>query len=533
MKEVKTMFPSPAVRGAKICDTINLTSNNTPSTTTRTSTAMSDPLSTLPPELILQIIDLLPLSAAAQLTRVSRAWHSFIDTAHQDRIYSSPSKVSRPETLPNIHDFSFLDTQNTFTKPYHGVSSWKDLAKRQTLLRRNLDAPNPVTRESIFQVGALSRVWRFKPDFRRRFFLSTSELQGGVDVTDMSDGRRLWRNDGVREYAHLEYDPETGTAAWDAFGDVVEVWRVVEDNESGQQRGVFRQLAVLRHDVQIRGFELSNGNLCVVSSQGRAFVYDIVPEVKLKTTIHTAEGAIGHLHQDRDVVIISMGNAGYHVHNKTTGAHLGVIDPERCTNRTHIKSSRPPEPSESSSITEMGPTTPPFPPSRARRDRLIPLRLERGPSPVYHTGLVDGDDWGACLLDGSCMAGISRHGSLFITSDWRKALAGQYDETSILIECETDPTIFDLGGWLTLRHGKVAMEVDDCIYLVRTQPKVWGDDDDDDDVEMEKSASVWAMYSTSVPRFNQPVSFMGIYEDCFMHTYWVSIAAFPALGQRC
>lgn len=487
---------------------------------------MSDPLSILPPELILQVIDLLPLSATARLTRVSRAWHSFIDTTHQNRIYSSSSKVSRPSTLANIHDFSFLDAPGTtFTHPYGHVTGWKDLARRQTLLHRNIVASCPETRESVFQVGALSKVWRFKPDFRRRFFLSTSELQGGVDVTDMSDGRRLWRDESVREYAHLEYDAETGTAAWDAFGDVVEVWRLVDpenQNENGgQHRGVFRQIAVLRHDVQIRGFELSHGNLCVVSSQGRAFVYDIVPEIKLKTTIDTAPGAIGHLHQDHDVVIISMGHGSYHVHNKTSGALLGIIDPNRCTNISHIKHDRPPEPPESTSISAMGPTIPAFPPTRPRTDRLIPLRLERGPRPSYlgSTGLVDeGDDWGACLLDGRWMAGISRHGRLFLCSNWRKVLEGKYDETSLLIECETDPTLFDLGGWLALRHGRVAMEVDDCIYLIRTGARV-----DEGENEERSEASVWAMYSTTVPRFNQPVSFMGIYEDCFMHTYLVSM----------
>lgn len=481
---------------------------------------MSDPLNTLPPELVLQIVDLLPPSDTARITRASRAWHSFIDVAHQDRIYSSPSKVARPDTIGNLQDFSFIEAEKTFTNPYHGVSHWKDLCKRQTLLRRNIDSAAPVTRESVFQITHLSRVWRFKPDFRRRLFLSTSEIIGGVDVTDMDSGQELWRNEDVREFAHLEYDVETGTAVWDAFGDVVEVWRVSADE---RQRGVFKQIAVLDHDCQIRGFELSHGNLCVVSSEGQAFVYDIHPQVTLRKSFAITNGAVGHLHQDRDVVVISMGGKGFHIYSKETGASLGVLDPRRCTNITHVKHKRPVEHDQPASVANMGPTVPPFPPSRSQPDRLIPLALEPGAHPTRHHGLDD-DEWGSGLLDGPVMVGLSRAGRVFICSDWRRALAGDYDETSSLIECETDPMVFDLGGWLTVRHGKAAVEVDDCIYLISTSPRLGGGEQD-----MGKP-SIWAMYSTSIARFNQPVSFMGIYEDCFMQTYLVSMhIIFPAI----
>ena len=48
-----------------------------------------------------------------------------------------------------------------------------------------------MVRESVVQVG-YDPVWRFKPDFKRRFIVSTSQ-SGGVCVIDMDDGHMLWR----------------------------------------------------------------------------------------------------------------------------------------------------------------------------------------------------------------------------------------------------------------------------------------------------------------------------------------------------
>ena len=75
---------------------------------------------------------------------------------------------------------------------------------------------------------------------------------GGVDVTDMDTGRRLWGDGGARSHGQLEYDMETGTAAWDTFEDIVEVWRV--DDEVEGKRGVFKRIGRLSHDFRARGF---------------------------------------------------------------------------------------------------------------------------------------------------------------------------------------------------------------------------------------------------------------------------------------
>lgn len=182
------------------------------------SREVSDPLRLLPAEIILHILEFAPPPSLASLTRVSKAWHQFIDEDHQDAIYSSPRKTEHPD---GAKDFSFLATGSNFSKYFEGVSSWKDLCKRQTLLARNWTAEKPETRESIVQVGR-SRVWRFKPDFKRRFFLSTSH-DGGFHVTDMDTGRIIWQlpSTEVRPFAHLEY--QDGTAVWDRYGNALEV----------------------------------------------------------------------------------------------------------------------------------------------------------------------------------------------------------------------------------------------------------------------------------------------------------------------
>ncbi|MBE3045470.1 hypothetical protein IMZ48_23570, partial [Candidatus Bathyarchaeota archaeon] len=52
-----------------------------------------DPLTVLPPEVVLRVLESATLSALASLTAASKAWHAFIDVIHQDAIYSSTSKT--------------------------------------------------------------------------------------------------------------------------------------------------------------------------------------------------------------------------------------------------------------------------------------------------------------------------------------------------------------------------------------------------------------------------------------------------------
>ena len=112
-----------------------------------------DPLDILPPEIVLRILDFAPVSAVAALTRTSKAWHAFVDWTHQDHIYADPDKTERgPSTSRGDPSLHHRDVK-TFTRYYDGVRSWKDLCRRQALLRRNWAASAPVTTESIYNIN--------------------------------------------------------------------------------------------------------------------------------------------------------------------------------------------------------------------------------------------------------------------------------------------------------------------------------------------------------------------------------------------
>lgn len=304
--------------GIRIC----CEATSTAGAETRGTDMTTDPVVLLPAELVLRVLAFAPASAVAALTRTSKAWHDFIDGVNQDAIYAEPSKNPRPE---HCRDVSYLEEHGrSFAKYWHDVASWKELCKRRVLLERSWSEPEkPVTRESVIQVGS-SAVWRFRPDFRRRTIMSTSQ-EGGVNVTCMDSGQLLWRLDAdeVRPYAHLEY--EDGTAVWDRWGNALEVWRT----DDSLPRGHYRRIAILPHDYETRGFQLSHKNLCVVSPQGQGYVYDMTQDPpSLTSQIPFESGAVGHLDQSADAVIYSVGEKGYHAYEKANVRFVARDIPE-------------------------------------------------------------------------------------------------------------------------------------------------------------------------------------------------------------
>lgn len=483
-----------------------------------------DPLAILPPEVVLRVLHFTPTSALASLTAVSRAWHEFIDVTHQEVIYGSESRTSQP--LGGAHDLEFLGDVASFSKYFENIKSWKGLCRRQTLLARNWAAPRPVVRESVLQIGN-NPIWRFRADFKRRFFVSTSH-SGGLNVTDMDTGRILWRlpstldrdEDAVRPYAHLEY--QDGTAVFDREGDAIEVWQT---GLEGSTRGEFRRIAILNHDCHTRGFQLSHSTLCVVSNEGQGFVYDMTQRPpRLTTRLSIAGGAVGHLDQDADVVIYSLGTQGYHVYEKASGACLGVLHPSHCTDKYHIIS--PPTTSTSASaglagaFARHGPMNGFSPPGPPRKDCLVPIKLDRGPLPPPHDPehVRHGEDeWGAGMLHGNLFVGFSRAGRVFVCSNWRMAIGDQMSlvKHSSLIECESDGASFDLGGWLSVRHHHLMFEIQDRVHVV-------GLDDNDriQDVDCPARAS-YSLLTSSAPQLTVPVSFMAMCDDAIMTTFTV------------
>ena len=379
-----------------------------------------DPLNLLPPEIILRIIDACPISALAALIRLTKSWHSFIDETHLEAIYSSPSKTFCPSSR---RDLSVVSEFQSFDKYFEGATSWKDICKRQTLLSRSWDCKAPLTRESVVQVGN-DAVWRFGVDWTRRLVISTSQ-RGGLNVTDLDTADLLWRlsNDDVRPFAHLEY--ENGIAVFDRAGNGLEVWTIGDDEPP---RGTFRQTAILPHSCTIRGFQLASKTLCVVSTQGQGFAYDMSANPpRLKTDMQIERDAAGHLYQDSEIVMYCMGQRGYHIHDKQSGALLGVPDPRKCQTFYHII--HPDEPRYpfgfpvSSSQSSLSMDT--FPPTNPKIEELSPIELRDGrlEDGVAEDRIeLDDDEWGAGILSESTMVGISRGGRMFVLVDWRLAL---------------------------------------------------------------------------------------------------------------
>ncbi|KAJ5696198.1 hypothetical protein N7455_000909 [Penicillium solitum] len=477
-----------------------------------------DPLTVLPPEIVLQILHFTPVSGLASLTATSKAWHQFIDVTHQEAIYTSEAKTAQPPG--GSRDFSFLSDAHSFAKVFEGTESWKDLCKRQTLLARNWAKTDPVSQESVLQIGN-DAVWRFRADFKRRFFVSTSHA-GGLNVTDMDTGRILWRlpsaedtdGDGVRQHAHLEY--QDGMAVFDSDGDSLEVWQT---DQEGAKRGEFRRIAILNHDCQTRGFQLSHWTLCVVSNEGQGFVYDMTQRPPTLTThLKIEEGGIGHLDQSEDIVIYSMGEKGYFAYSKESGAFLGTLKPSKLTEKYHIL---PPQADAALSGAAPGPIPQPLLPGTFRKGRLAPIEVAKGPlSPPDDPNHVwyGEDEWGAGMLHGDLFVGFSRAGRVFICPDFRKAL---HDEASLaanssILECESDGTGFDLGGWLSIRNHRVMFEIQDRIYIVAL------DDNDRVQNSVNPTRASYSLLTSYAPQVAVPISYMALADDAIMTTYTTS-----------
>ncbi|KAI1080573.1 hypothetical protein F5B20DRAFT_539783 [Whalleya microplaca] len=479
-----------------------------------------DPLTRLPPEVVLRILNFASLNSIANLTCSSQSWHEFIDSSHREVIYAALAPGAK-----NLHEPEHsLDKLNLFSHLGKGIKSWKDVCRARLLLERSWKDEMPSPRENIIQAGR-HPVWRFRPDFKRRFILSTSHV-GGVSVTDMDTGNKLWSldKDTVRPFAHLEY--QNGTAVWDRVGNALEVWRT---DLPGLERGQFQRIAVLNHSVETRGFQLSYDSLCVVSTQGEGFVYDVPGHLEkpiLRTHMEIEQDAIGHLDQDETAVMYSIGTKGYHVHDKQSGQLLGHIHPHLVKPSEIYYIHHPPATVADTELDYLhhylnSPRPVPLPLDRQRK-RLMRLQTRQGRftrfppvSPTTEAVALDEDDWGAGMVNGKTMVGISNGGRLVICSDWRRALRSEEDFTSVtsVVECDPSGDNVDLGGWLhihdTIAGKLVIFEVKDDIYIVSL----------DAEGRLDTVKPVFATNTSSTPQLAVPVSFMGIYDDCIMSTF--------------
>lgn len=305
-------------------------------------------------------------------------------------------------------------------------------------------------------------------DWKRRFIVSTS-MSGGLNVVDLDTGNLLWRlsGDQVKPFAHLEY--ENGMAVFDSDENRLEVWTTDHPN---QLRAVFQRTAIIPHDCTIRGFQLSDRTLCVVSNQGRGFVYDMsFHSPQLRTHFEIGEDAVGHLYQDSEVVMYCMGERGYHFYDKTSGALLGVLEPAQVQRFYHI-----PPPEERQNDAE---------PS----ERLLPIEIHDGTfensslvSPELNRSRIklENDEWGAGILSGSQMIGISHGGRMFVCLDWKSAIQHRdsIGSGSYIIECGGQDPDYNVhvGGWLSVRDSRALFEIRGRIYVISFDVRSYPDE---------------------------------------------------------
>jgi hypothetical protein len=133
------------------------------------------------------------------------------------------------------------------------------------------------------------------------------------------------------------------------------------------------------------------------------------------------------------------------------------------------------------------------------------------------------------MIDGDLFAGVSRAGRLFICKDWRKALtsASDHEQVTYNLECESDGSTFDLGGWLAIRDHKVMFEIQDRAYIIGLN-----DDNTLSTHEENPQRPSWMYATSSAAQLAVPVSFMGIYDDCVMSTYTVSSLFQPPIIRK-
>lgn len=153
-------------------------------------------LQRLPPELVLEILQYLPLPSLYAVVLSSKHLHSLI-TSHEQIVYHNASLV---------HSF-----------PSKGIADWKVHCQNEVYLTRSWLGKEKarIIRHPLNE----TTVHRIKVDDEKGLVMTTS-MFGGLIVCK---GESVWREENVRAYAHLEYS--NGYIVFDRFGSAKEVWK--------------------------------------------------------------------------------------------------------------------------------------------------------------------------------------------------------------------------------------------------------------------------------------------------------------------
>ncbi|KAJ7103036.1 hypothetical protein B0H15DRAFT_810694 [Mycena belliarum] len=202
----------------------------------------------LPTELVICILNHIPLSTLNQLPALSQQWSNFFEE-NQSILYRNAAVLHGfvPSTAIVYSDLEAIQSGSATMRnrtalsrrSLIGVSDWKSFCRRQISLRDAWrgEASSYVTmyRSSLTR---RSNVHRIKVDEQRGFAIVTSSA-GGIRAVDLATDQRLWslsRND-VHPYAHCEYD--SGYLIFDRTDGDKEVWRVADDVETTKDLPTF------------------------------------------------------------------------------------------------------------------------------------------------------------------------------------------------------------------------------------------------------------------------------------------------------
>ncbi|KAJ7665188.1 hypothetical protein DFH06DRAFT_308677 [Mycena polygramma] len=246
----------------------------------------------LPTELVIEIVQYLPVSTISSLSCTSREWHKFCQV-NESILYHNAAVLHGfiPSTSIIYSDLGTVLSARSLT----GVTDWKSFCYTQICFQKSWrgEAPAFVTEHRC----AGTDVHRIKVDEQRGFIIVTTS-KGGLLVVDLHDDEVLWSlpESYVHPYAHCEYG--AGYLIFDRGGPAgeKEVWRLVDDLETLQDcptfafpdekqqnisaaadypaRGHFRPWAVLKPPALTRAFRFVYPTL-IAATLVSLFLWDI------------------------------------------------------------------------------------------------------------------------------------------------------------------------------------------------------------------------------------------------------------------
>ncbi|KZT05451.1 uncharacterized protein LAESUDRAFT_743961 [Laetiporus sulphureus 93-53] len=256
----------------------------------------------LPVELLLNIVQYLPLQAIYQLRLVSKFWSSLI-AENESTVYRRAAVMhnyaSSTDSTPS--DVSISNTDY----PFDRAGDWKSYCRQCLALDRNWAGLGTVATK--LYCNSNSDVHRIKID-EARGLLITSHRKGGIMITDLQTDELLWGLSVTyaRAFAHIEYD--NGFLIFDRFPEGKEVWRLTSDCQTSEavctasppeesqqiafeeaerrfsrsRRGHFKPWALLRSHTPTTAFRFVYPTLSLIGIHS-VYIWDVSSGVLLRT----------------------------------------------------------------------------------------------------------------------------------------------------------------------------------------------------------------------------------------------------------